>query len=108
MSPGDSVQPSAVHPDAPAPGEARSVVTVRNKLGLHARAAARFVKLASQFNAAITVSKDGTTVSGLSIMGLMMFAAGLGSPLEIRATGADAERAVEALVALVSGKFDED
>ena len=86
----------------------RRSLRIRNRLGLHARAAARFVKLAGQFNAAITVSKDGTTVSGSSIMGLMMFAAGLGTFLEIRATGADAERAVEALVALVSGKFDED
>lgn len=104
---GDSVGPGGEPAAAAAVGEARRQVTICNKLGLHARAAARFVKLAGQFKAAISVTKDGATVSGLSIMGLMMFAAGLGSTLEIRATGDDAERAVEALVALVNGKFDE-
>ena len=76
--------------------------------GLHARAAAKFVKLAETFNAEITVAKNGTSVSGVSIMGLMMLAAGPGTSIEVRATGAQAEAAVEALSALVAGGFDEE
>ncbi|MBM3477787.1 MAG: HPr family phosphocarrier protein [Alphaproteobacteria bacterium] len=83
-------------------------VTILNKRGLHARAAARFVKLASQFAAELTVAKDGVAVSGRSIMGLMMLAAGPGTELAIRAEGPDAEAALEALAGLVAAKFDED
>lgn len=83
-------------------------VTILNKRGLHARAAARFVKLASQFAAELTVAKDGVAVSGRSIMGLMMLAAGPGTELSIRAEGADADAALEALAGLVAAKFDED
>ncbi|MBM3628292.1 MAG: HPr family phosphocarrier protein [Alphaproteobacteria bacterium] len=83
-------------------------VTILNKRGLHARAAARFVKLASQFAAELTVAKDGVAVSGRSIMGLMMLAAGPGTELAIRAAGPDAEAALEALAGLVAAKFDED
>jgi len=83
-------------------------VVIQNQRGLHARAAARFVKLAEQFAAEITVLRDGQAVSGRSIMGLMMLAAGLGAPIELRAVGPDAAAAIEALVRLIEGKFDED
>lgn len=85
----------------------RCKAIICNRRGLHARAAARFVKLAFEFDAEITVKKNGTSVSGRSIMGLMMLAAGPGTELEICATGRDAARAVAALSALVSGGFDE-
>jgi phosphocarrier protein HPr len=87
---------------------ARRVVTVCNQKGLHARAAAKFVKLAESFNAQITVEKNETRVPGCSIMGLMMLAAGPGCDIEIEATGPEAGQAVDALAQLVAGKFDED
>jgi phosphocarrier protein HPr len=83
-------------------------VTILNKRGLHARAAAKFVKLAAQFQAEVTVTKDGTSVSGRSIMGLMMLAASPGSDLELSAEGPDAWAALDAIAALVAAKFDED
>ena len=83
-------------------------VTVSNQRGLHARAAARFVKLASAFNAEIQVAKDDTVVPGSSIMALMMLAAGPGSELELRASGPQAQRALSALSRLVTDKFDEE
>ncbi len=86
----------------------RRTVTIVNKLGLHARAAAKFVKRAGAFDADITVSKDGIDVSGDSILGLMMLAAGLGSAIAIAASGPDAERAIDALAALVADGFEED
>ncbi|HXQ50729.1 MAG TPA: HPr family phosphocarrier protein [Stellaceae bacterium] len=96
--------------DAPSPGDetAGRTVTICNRRGLHARAAARFVKLAFEFNAEVTVAKAGTSVSGRSIMGLMMLAAGPGTEIELHATGPDAARAVAALAALISGGFDEN
>ncbi len=81
---------------------------IANRRGLHARAAAKFVKLAGQFNAQLMVSNRGTEVSGLSIMGLMMLAAAPGCTVEIRGRGPDGEAAVAALVALIDAKFDED
>ncbi|WP_309646593.1 HPr family phosphocarrier protein [Phenylobacterium sp.] len=87
--------------------EARSVDIV-NKRGLHARASAKFVKLASSFDAEVRVSKDGQTVDARSIMGLMMLAAGPGSAIEIEAEGAEALAALDALAALVARRFDED
>jgi phosphocarrier protein len=96
--------------DAAAPG--RPVVTrnceILNKRGLHARAAAKFVKLAGQFAAETRVTKGGTTVSGLSIMGLMMLAAAPGCSVEVSAEGDDAKEAVDALAALIAAKFDEE
>ena len=83
-------------------------VTIVNIRGLHARAAARFVKMAETFAAEISVSKDSTVVSGASIMGLMMLAAGPGCDIEVEARGVEAEQAIEALTALVANKFDED
>ena len=83
-------------------------VEIINKRGLHARASAKFVKAASTFDAEVRVSKDGQTVDALSIMGLMMLAAGPGSTIEIEAEGVEAERALDALVELVTNRFDED
>jgi phosphocarrier protein len=89
-------------------GAATRTVTIRNERGLHARAAARFVKVAAQFAAEVTVRKNGTEVSGRSIMGLMMLAAGPGCALELAAAGPDAAAALDALAALVANRFDED
>lgn len=83
-------------------------VTIINGRGLHARAAAKFVKLAGQFDAEVTVDHDGACVSGLSIMGLLMLAAGPGAEIEIRAAGPEAAEAVAALAGLVAGGFGED
>ncbi len=91
----------------PTAAEIARKVTIVNQKGLHARAAARFVKLAGQFDAAVTVTKKDSTVSGVSIMGLMMLAASPGCQIEIRATGREAERAADALAALVTAGFDE-
>ena len=88
--------------------EARRTVEICNKRGLHARASAKFVRLASTFDAEVKVSKDGHTVDARSIMGLMMLAAGPGSAIEIEATGKEAAQAAEALTALVSSRFEED
>lgn len=88
--------------------EVTRTVTIVNRRGLHARAAARFVKLAGEFDADITVCKDGANVSGLSIMGLMMLAAAPGTQIGIRAVGEQAEQAVDAIAALVTAGFDED
>jgi phosphocarrier protein HPr len=85
----------------------RRRVTIVNRRGLHARAAARFVQVAEQFAAEITVAKDGMVVSGTSIMGLMMLAAATGSNLEILARGREAGPALEALAGLVANGFDE-
>jgi len=81
---------------------------VTNRRGLHARAAAKFVKLAAQYKAQVLVSNRGTEVSGLSIMGLMMLAAGPGSTIELKGAGDDAAEAVGALVQLVEDKFGEE
>jgi phosphocarrier protein len=83
-------------------------VEVCNQRGLHARASAKFVKLAAQFDAEVRVSKDGQTVDAQSIMGLMMLAAGPGCELEIEAEGPQADAAADALTALVQGRFDEE
>lgn len=83
-------------------------VTILNDRGLHARAAAKFVKLANVFDAEVTVVANGTEVPGSSIMGLMMLAAAPGCELELRARGPGARAAVAALAALVANRFDED
>ena len=95
--------------DSSPPGAAVCrIATICNQRGLHARAAARFVKTAGLFNAEVWVRKNGTEVSGRSIMGLMMLAAGPGCSIEIEAEGSEAEAAVAALEQLVSAKFDEE
>ena len=78
-----------------------------NERGLHARAAARFVKLVGSFRSKVTVTKDGTTVSGNSIMGLMMLAAATGSVITLAVDGPDEAAAAEAIAALVAAGFDE-
>ncbi len=83
-------------------------VEICNSKGLHARAAAKFCKTAARFEADILVSRGVSEVSGGSIMGLMMLAAGQGSTIEIKTTGPDATEAMEALCALVANKFDEE
>ncbi len=85
-----------------------AIVTIRNRKGLHARASARFVKCAEEFNASISVTRDGNTVGGTSIMGLMMLAAGPGTQLHLLAEGPEAPEAIDALVALVSDGFGEE
>lgn len=87
---------------------AEASVEITNERGLHARASAKFVKLAATFDAEVTVSKDGATVDARSIMGLMMLAAGPGSEIVIHAEGAEANEAVEALSELVANRFEED
>jgi len=87
---------------------ARRQVMVINKLGIHARPAAMFVKTANKFESDIMVEKDGEQVNGKSIMGLMMLAAGQGSKLIISAEGPDAEAAVRELESLFQRKFDEE
>jgi phosphocarrier protein HPr len=88
--------------------ESRHVtLEIRNRLGLHARAAAQFVQTASRFDAEVTVSKDDQAVNGRSIMGVMMLAAECGSSIIIRAAGMDADAAVQAIVELISTGFGE-
>jgi phosphocarrier protein len=83
-------------------------LTIVNKLGLHARAAAKLVSLASSFESHIELEKDSRVVNGKSIMGVMMLAASQGTKVKIRAEGADEQGAVNDIEALVAGKFGED
>ncbi len=85
----------------------RRIVTISNKRGLHARAAAKFVTLAERFGASVDVIRDGQTVSARSIMGLMMLGAGIGSKIELTAEGFDAREALDALAGLVEAGFNE-
>ena len=78
-----------------------------NQRGLHARAAAKFVRAAGEFEAAVEVTRDDTTVAGTSILGLMLLGAGIGSTLTLKAEGTDAEAAIAALAGLVERGFDE-
>lgn len=86
----------------------RAEVTICNRKGLHARASAKFVKCAEGFDAVVHVTRDGQTVGGTSIMGLMMLAAGPGSVISLQAEGPEAPEAIEALVALIQSGFGED
>ena len=79
-----------------------------NKRGLHARASAKFVQMVERFNAEITVTRNGETVGGTSIMGLMMLSAGVGTSIVVTASGPEAEAAMTALVELVGSKFGEE
>lgn len=88
--------------------ELTRTVEIRNTKGLHARAAAKFCKTAGQFDAEIRVIRGENNVAGSSIMGLMMLAAAIGCSIEIRTSGPDAARAMEALTTLVNNKFDEE
>jgi phosphocarrier protein HPr len=103
----DDLPGNLTEAEAEAAATARRVVTICNQKGLHARAAARFVKAAHEFDAEIWVRKNGTVVSGRSIMGLMMLAAASGVALQISAAGPEADSAVDTLARLVECKFDE-
>ena len=83
-------------------------VIIPNKRGLHARASAKIVEASARFKSEIHVVKDGTTVNGRSIMGLMMLAAHIGSEVEITAEGPDQDEALRAILALVDAKFGEE
>ncbi len=83
-------------------------LAIVNRKGLHARASAKFVQCVESFDAEILVSKDGQSVSGTSIMGLMMLAAGIGSTIQVSASGPEAEAAMAAITALVGNRFGEE
>ncbi|MBQ3218357.1 MAG: HPr family phosphocarrier protein [Akkermansia sp.] len=83
-------------------------LTIQNKLGIHARPAAQFVRVASRFSADVTVEKDEESVDGKSIMGLMMLAVGWGAEITVTADGADEAAAMDALEELINNKFGED
>ena len=89
-------------------GHFQVVVKIRNQLGLHARAATRFVQLASKYPCDVSVTKDGQRVNGKSIMGVLMLVASVGSEIAIEARGPSAEEAGRALVELVESKFGEE
>lgn len=91
-------------------GSARAAcrLEIKNRLGLHARAAALLVQTVARFDAEITVSKDDQAVNGKSILGLMMLAAGQGSCIDVVAQGLDAQAALDAIGALVDAKFNEE
>ncbi len=88
--------------------QAQRTVEIVNRRGLHARASAKFVKLAAQFDAEVRVSRDGEPVDARSIMGLMMLAAATGCTIDIEAEGPQAAEAVTALADLVAARFEED
>ena len=83
-------------------------IEIINKLGMHARAAAKFVKLATSFDSNIDIQKGSRRVNAKSIMGVMMLAANKGSTITIHADGSDAEKSLDALEQLISNRFDED
>jgi phosphocarrier protein HPr len=83
-------------------------IPIINRLGLHARPAAMFVRIASRYRSEVWVAKEGEEVNGKSIMGLMMLAAGQGSTLHIRCEGPDADKAMEELEELIKARFNED
>jgi len=90
------------------PFEHRASLQIRNRLGLHARAAAALVQTASRFDAEVTVAKDGQVVNGRSIMGVMMLAAEQGSHIEVVASGREAAEALAAIRDLVEAGFNEE
>ncbi len=90
------------------PDKASKEITVLNRLGLHARPAAMFVKVCSRHKAEVWVEKDGEQINGKSIMGLMMLAAGQGSKLLVTCEGSDAEKTLEEIESLIERRFDEE
>ncbi len=102
--------PAASDQSAPRPERAEAIVRaleICNKKGLHARASAKFVQIVEQFEAEVRVTRGTETVGGNSIMGLMMLAAGPGTTITVEATGPQAAEVIEALAALVTGRFTE-
>jgi phosphocarrier protein HPr len=95
-------------PDAPGGVALCRSLEIKNRLGLHARAAAQLVQTASQFDAEVSVGKDNQVVNGKSIIGLMMLAAAQGSCIEVSASGPQAAEALEAITRLVDAKFNEE
>jgi phosphocarrier protein HPr len=85
----------------------KTAITISNKLGLHARASAKLTKLAGSFRSDVHLSRNGRRVNAKSIMGVMMLAAGMGSEIEIETVGDDEQAAMDALRALIDGKFGE-
>ena len=85
----------------------KTSITVSNKLGLHARASAKLTKLASSFQSDVFLSRNDRRVNAKSIMGVMMLAAGIGTVVELEATGSDAQAAIDAIAALINDKFGE-
>jgi phosphocarrier protein len=86
----------------------RREIAIRNRLGLHARAAARFVHTASRFRCRVTAGRDGRVMDGKSILGILLLAASQGTAIEVTADGPDEDTAMAALVALVEGGFGEE
>jgi phosphocarrier protein len=107
MSPPDSPGHSPGEPASRA-GAVMRVLKIVNEKGLHARASAKFVQTVEKFEADVTVSRNGDSVGGNSIMGLMMLAAGIGTSITVTATGPQARDVVDALAALVSSRFGEE
>ncbi len=93
---------------ADASGVLTRELPITNKRGLHARASAKFVQTVERFNAEVTVNRNGETVGGTSIMGLMMLAAGIGTTIKVTATGPQAREVLDALTSLVTEKFGEE
>lgn len=93
---------------SPSSGALVRELPITNKRGLHARASAKFVQMVERFEAEISVTRNGETVGGTSIMGLMMLAAGIGTTITIAASGAQAQQALDALTTLVTTKFGEE
>ena len=93
--------------DAPNGALVREIPII-NKRGLHARASAKFVQMVERFNAEVTVTRNGETVGGRSIMGMMMLAAGPGTTIKVSALGPDADEAIKAITELVESKFNEE
>lgn len=109
-------QPDDAAPSGPPPtvseasptGTVSCEISIINKRGLHARASAKFVHLVERFHADVRVTRNGETVGGNSIMGLMMLSAGIGTTIIVSATGPEAKAAVDAITELVGNKFNED
>ena len=94
--------------DTTVSGSVSREIPITNKRGLHARASAKFVQMVERFNADVTVTRNGETVGGTSIMGLMMLSAGPGTTILVSATGPEAQAAIDALTELVGNKFGEE
>ncbi|MET0706461.1 MAG: HPr family phosphocarrier protein [Tardiphaga sp.] len=98
----------AAAPDVPSSGAISREIPIINKRGLHARASAKFVQMVERFTADVTVTRNGESVGGTSIMGLMMLSAGPGTTILVSATGPEAQAAIDALTELVGNKFGEE
>src|SRR6185437_13556510 len=112
MTSGPDEGASSSGASAPNPSSASGAVSreipIVNKRGLHTRASAKFVQMVERFNADVTVTRNGESVGGNSIMGLMMLAAGIGTTITVSATGPEAEAAVTAIAELIGNKFNEE